>query len=294
MIRPSGIILLFLLCGLLANGAPGGRPETAPSLCTIPLTRTVRIPVSMLAAQDTAESTSGTPNNLLISVGAEDELPEGPDGFDVLDDGSLLISDPLQSRIVSFASDGKFLKAWNVGFAADSVTVTANGVVLVREASTGRLHGFDREGGARNTEEASLPARAEATVQPGKNRGEVVRSVPDGTRAAPLEIQFDRPGLALVSLESLATDKKGDTYVALETTASGGSPDAINLNKYVRRYSSDGKLQREIADIPLDYYVAPVDELRVRNGLIYQLQTTKSEVRVNVWDTNQPCSRASH
>ena len=85
MIRSSGIILLFLLCGLLASGAPGGRPETAPNLCTIPLTRAVRIPVSMLAAQDTAKSSSAAPTNLMISLGAEDELPEGPDGFDVLE-----------------------------------------------------------------------------------------------------------------------------------------------------------------------------------------------------------------
>jgi hypothetical protein len=294
MIPPSGIILLVLLCGILASGAPGGRPETTQNLCTIPLTRVLRIPVGMLAAQDPAKAPGAASTNLTISPGAEDELPEGPDGFDVLDNGSLLITDPLESRIASFGSDGKFLKAWNIGFAADSLTVMANSMVLVREASTGRLHVFDREGQARNTEEVTLPAGAKAQVQSGKNRGEVMRLAPDGRQGSPLEIQFDKPGLVLVSLESLATDKKGDTYVALETTASGGSPDAINLNKYVRRYSSDGKLLCEIADIPLDYYVAPVDELRVRNGLIYQLQTTKSEVRVNVWDTNQLCSRPSH
>src|ERR1700723_1295343 len=177
MIRPSGIILLFLLGGFLASGARGAPPGTAPSLCTIPLTRSVRIPVNMLAAQDTAKSPSAAPANLLISPGAEDELPEGPDGFDVLDNGSLLITDPLQSRIVSFGPD--------------SLTVMANGMVLIREASTGRLHAFDREGQARNTEEATLPARAEARVQSGKNRGEVMRLASDGTQGRPLEIQFD-------------------------------------------------------------------------------------------------------
>lgn len=293
MIRSSGIILLILLCGLLASGALGGRPETVPNLCTIPLTRAVRIPVTMLVAPGTAKSSSAAPTTLMISPGAEDELPEGPDGFDVLEDGGLLITDPLQTRVVSFASDGKFLRAWNLGFAADSLTVIANGTVLVREASTGQLHAFDREGQARPEEEPTLPVRAETRVQPGKNRGEVARTAAHGTHAGPLEIQFDKPGSTLVSLESLATDKEGDSYVALETTASGGSPDAINLNKYVRRYSSEGKILCEIADIPLDYYVAPVDELRVHNGLIYQLQTTKSEVRINVWDTNQLCSRPS-
>ena len=138
------------------------------------------------------------------------------------------------------------------------------------------------------------PERAEAQVQPGQNRGTVSRPSIDNSHGGPLAIQFDKPGALLLSLESLAIDREGDTFVALETTARGEGPEAIDLTKYVRRYSSDGNLLREIADIPLDYYVPPVDELRVHKGVVYQLQTTSSEVRVNVWDTNQPCSHPSH
>jgi len=294
MVRPSGIILLSLLCGLVACDASGRRPEVAPNLCSISLTRVLRIPISVLAAQATPESPNASPATLVISRGATDEPPEGPDGFDVLEDGSLLITDPLRSQISSFDSQGKFRKAWKIGFPADSVTVVANGRVLVREASTGRLHAFDAGGQSRPAEGDTLPERAEARVQAGQNRGTISRPSVDNTHGGVLAIQVDKPGLTLLSLQSLAIDQKGDTYVALETTASGPAPEAISLNKYVRRYSSDGKLLSEIADIPLDYYVSPVDELRVHEGVVYQLQTTGSEVRVNVWDTNQPCSHPSH
>jgi hypothetical protein len=294
MVRASGVILLCLLSGLLAIDAPGGRPELAPDLCTIPLTQVIRIPVRTLSPHDTAESLNAAPATLMIWPGAADEAPDGPGGFDVLDDGSLLITDPLRSHVSSFDSHGRFRKAWKIGFAADSLTVIANGLVLVREASTGRMHAFDREGQTRAAEGGTLPERAEARVLVGQNRGTVMRSAIDNARGGPLAVQLDKPGLTLLSLESLATDQKGDTYVALETTAGGEAADSISLNKYVRRYSRDGKLLCEIADIPLDYYVTPVDELRVHKGVVYQLQTTSSEVRINVWDTNQPSCRPSH
>lgn len=295
MARFLGVISLFLLSGLLASQDPVKRAGLTPKLCSIPGTRVLHIPVTPLAVPDSPlPETSGTAANglaaLTISPGAADEPPEGPNGFDVMDDGSLLIVDPLRKRVAAYDKDSKFRKAWNIGFSADSLTVTANGMVLIREASTGQLHAFDREGQAGSAEGAVLPEQAEAQVVKGENRGSVRRSANGNSVGKSLEIQLDKPGLTLLSIESLAIDPKGDTYVALETTASGGLSDAITLNKYVRKYSSDGKLLGEIGDIPLDYYVVPVDELRVRKGVVYQLQTTKSEVRVNEWDANQACS----
>jgi len=293
MARNSRVFLLFLLFGLLASDAPNGRPELESNVCTIVLTRILRIPISMLGAQVTAESLNAAPATLLVSPGAADEPPAGPSGFDVLADGSLLINDPLRSRVSLFDSHGGFRKAWKIGFAADSLTVTANDVVLVREATTGQLHAFDREGKALQAEEGSLPGQAEARVLNSKS-GTIRRPSIGNPQGGLLEVTFDKPGSSLVSLETLSIDQKGDTYVALETSASGDATEGINLSKYVRRYSSDGKLLCEIADIPVDYYISPIDELRVHKGLVYQLQTTSSEVRINVWDTNQLCSHSPH
>jgi hypothetical protein len=226
----------------------------------------------------------------MISPGATDEPPEGPAGFDVLDDGTLLITDPLRSSISVFDSQGKFRKAWQIGFAADSLTVITGDLVLVRDARTGRLHAFSREGQARSSEGVTLPVAEEARVLTGKN-GTVTRPAVGKFHGGPLAIQFDKPSLALLSLQSLATDPEGNTYVALETTAIGETTEQVTLNKYVRKYSAEGKLICEVADIPLDYYVAPVDELRVRRAKVYQLLATSSEVRINVWDTKQPCVR---
>jgi len=293
MIRPIRVILLLLLCGPLVSDAPGGRRELDQKVCTIPLTKILRIPVGMLGAQDTPESLAATTAPLMISPGAADDPPDGPRGFDVLDDGSLLITDPLRGRVSSFGPHGEFRKVLKIGFPADSLTVIANGVVLVREARTGKFHAFDREGRARLTQGDGPPEQAEARVLTGRS-GTVRRPAVGNAPGGLLAVQFDRPGLTLLSLEVLGTDQKGDTYVALETTANGGAAETVNLNKYVRRYASDGSLLCEIADIPLDYYVPPVDELRVHKGMVYQLLTTSSEVRINVWDTNQLCSHQSN
>jgi len=222
---------------------------------------------------------------LTLSAGAVDEAPDGPDGLDILDDGRLLVTDPLRRRIAVYNAKGTFRQEWKIGFAADSVTVIPGGLVLVRDATTGQFHVFDRDGRPRSMEAATLPAPAEARVLTG-NRGTVARPATEHTAGGALEIQFDQPGLRLLSLESLATDRDGNTYVALETTAGGEVMEGISLNNYVRKYGTDGKLVCEVADIPLDYYVRPVDELRVRKGIVYQLMTTRSDVQINEWDTN--------
>jgi|SRR5580704_4252650 hypothetical protein len=285
MRRPSGVIFLFLVTALMAGNAGGGPRGSGSEVRTIALTRVIRIPVSALSVQESAELQDGDSANLAAWPGAADEPPEGPNGFDVLDDGSFLISDPLRSRIAVFDSQGKFRGAWKIAFAADSITVIPKGLVLVHEASTGQLHVFDSQGQPHPNEGAALPEPAPARVLDSKS-GTVSRLATGDAHGGPLDVRFDIPGLTLLSLQTLATDHEGNTYIALETTAGGEATDAINLKKYVRRYAASGKLVCEITDIPLDYYIAPVDELRVHKGIVYQLMTTSSEVRINVWDTN--------
>ena len=98
-----------------------------------------------------------------------------------------------------------------------------------------------------------------------------------------MEIKFDKAGLRLLSLQGIALEPPGDAYIALESTAGG---DAVDLNKVVRRYAANGRLVSETTSMPLDYVVRPTDEIRVRKGVIYQLMTTKSELQINIWDTN--------
>ena len=281
MKRPlvAGLSCFLLIWVLASRDAVRGQQAPEPSVRVIALERVVRIPVTTLTAQQEVETVAGSPGALIVWPGGPDERPEGPDGFDVLDDGGFLITNPLPQRISEFDSEGKFRRAWKTGFSPDSVTVVPSGLVVVREATTGQLHLFDREGRPQ-TGEIVLPQTGEARVLNGKS-GTVARP-PDG---GILQVHFDRPGLVLLSLESLATDQAGNIYVALETTA-GGAAEGINVNKYVRKYSADGKLLGEITDIPLDYFVTPVDELRVHKGIVYQLMTSSSEVRINVWNTN--------
>ncbi|HXJ93696.1 MAG TPA: hypothetical protein VMT20_12660 [Terriglobia bacterium] len=272
----------MLYCLLLALAPLGGGPKPQSGVREVSLTRVVRMPVVMLNTQGSSGPANQAPGALTLSPGATDELPEGPDGFDVLDDGTLLITDPLRDRLAVYDSQGAFKREWKLGFPADSVTAIPNGLVLIRDATTGELHAFDREGQPKPAATAVLPEREQARLLTAKS-GVVGRPATAGGPGGPLQVQFDRAGLRLLSLEGLATDGAGNTYVALETTAGG---ETIDVNKYVRRYNAHGELVAEISDMKVDYYVRPVDELRVHKGVVYQLMSTRSEVRVNVWDTN--------
>jgi len=284
MARPSGIFLIFLFFGFLTSDAPGrqtGPPRDASSAPT----RVIKIPVRAITTQEVSGTANADRAALLVSPGAEDELPEGPNGFDVLGDDSLAITDPLRNSVSFFDSQGKFREAWKIGFSADSVTAVPNGNILIREARTGQVHVFDAKGQEQPEERAEIPKSPEAKILSGTS-GTVQRPAVGGFQGGLLTIQFEKPGSTLVSLENLGTDSEGDTYVALEATT-GATGDDINVSKHVRRYSADGKIIAEIANLPLDYYIPPVNELRVHRALVYQLFATKSEVRINIWNTNQ-------
>jgi hypothetical protein len=281
--RLWSIGLSLLVLSSVMGGADGGRPE--PQVHILPLTRVVRIPLSAVGVQLPGENPPQDGASLLVQPGAEDELAVGPSGFDVLD-SSLLISDPLRKSISVFDTQGKFRAAWKIGFAADSITVVSSELVLVREAVTGQYYAFDRNGKPRPSAGTALPLAPKAWIDKGSKSGSVALSGVMGGPSHTLQVQTDQPGTTLLSLEVLANGQGGGTYVALETTANDQSTDAVNLQKYVRKYSADGRVVCQTADIPLDYYVVPVDELRVHEGVIYQLMTTSSEVQINVWNTN--------
>jgi hypothetical protein len=240
---------------------------------TIPLARVIHI--KLTPASETALNDAKPGDTLLVSAGGTDELAEGPAAFDVFDDGSILIADPLRKRLAVFSARGTYRRELNIGFAADDVTILPDGLIEVHEASSGESYLVDGEGNARRQEKSTQPPAAEATLLT-DNSGTVAR--PSG---GPLQVKFNNRGLRLLSIQSLATDPQGNSFVALEATAGG---EAVDVSKYVQKYAADGKLIAEVVKIPLDYYVNPVNELRVRKGTLYQLRTTASEIEINEWD----------
>jgi hypothetical protein len=245
-------------------------------------TRVIHIPFTTLGPKTGVGARQGPIDTLLVSPGGPDEPAEGASTFDVFEDGSFLIADPLRQRLAIFDSRGKFLRESKVGFAVDSLTITTDGLIQVRQANTGEMYLLDSQGRPRPAERVFEPQVGEARLVDGKS-ATVQLLTPDGGHGKLLQVKFEKSGLRLLSIESLATDRAGNTYVALEAAASGGQ---IDVSKYVRKYSADGKLISEISDIPLGYYISPVNELRIRKGILYQMMTTSSEIQMNEWDMN--------
>jgi hypothetical protein len=278
--RIGALILAFIWYPAVCNAASGLQSADS-DVHVYPLKQTVSIPLKLLNPQSAAPTDSDA-TALLASPGAEDELPEGPNGFDVLEDGRLLISNPLAERVAVFDAQGKFRQSWKLDFPPDGVTLIGHDVVVVRDAATGQLHGFSVDGSPHSLPDETSPKLGDVQLKSG-NAAVVTLSAGAGRTNTPMQISFERPGMSLLSAEILAVDKDGNTYIAVESTKGG---DEVNVQKDIRKYSPSGKFLGQVFQIPLDYYIPPVNELRVRNGIVYQLDTTKFEVRINMWSTN--------
>jgi hypothetical protein len=177
------------------------------------------------------------------------------------------------------------MRSFPLGFAPGSVTIRGDGTAQVKDAQSSDVFLLDKEGGLHRSEAPAERETAKA-ASPAKIASPHDGTVsPDGS-GSPIRVHLENPTLTLLSLQIAAVGDDGSAYVALETTSGQNGEEGIDVNKTVRRYSRDGKLLSQTENIPLDYYVTPVDELRVHNGVVYQLMTTPSEVRINVWDLN--------
>jgi hypothetical protein len=248
-------------------------PETGVQ--TVPLARVVHIKLTL--ASKTTSNDAKSSDSVLVSEGSTDELAEGPAAFDVFDDGRILIADPLRKRLAVFDAHGAYERELKIGFAVDNLTIMPGGLIQVHDATLGESRVIDGEGNTRPQEKAIQPPASEAQLLTGSS-GTVTR--PSGGL---LRVKFEKPGVRLVSIQGLATDQQGNSYIALEATKGG---DVVDVSKYVQKYAADGKLIAEVVNIPLDYFVNPVNELRVRKGILYQLRPTVSEIQINEWDVN--------
>lgn len=262
--------------------------QDTPSVRAIPLTRTIRIPAQIMTSDTSLAPWRLNAGLLTTTSGGEDELPQGPESFEVLPDGGFVIADPLQRRVVFFDSLGNYVAVWPIGLAVNSITLREGGEFAVRQANSGDYFFIDQRGqvlpqSAQPRRRGGNAAPAEARLLD-RNRGRIGEPRSRGAAGGGLEITFESDTTQMVSLQNLGTDAQGHIYAALEITS--GSSTVIDLRKIVRKYTPEGKLLAQILDIPLEAEIAPVDELRLHRGCVYQLVPTRTEVRINVWDTN--------
>jgi len=294
--RGLGIGGWGLVCALLlavgcssketASKAP---PPAAPAKASpLSLTRSVTIPAAVVSDPATAQ---GSPGVLTLSEGGDDELPEGPTTFDVLSDGGFVIADPLRQRLVFYDPSGQFRFDLLIHFSAERVRALPNNALSVVRYQTGERYIYqadtagqyqaprlatanDPDPDAADAGVAKLESRTLATVS--------AASSPN-SETVPVPVRFDAVGEEMVSVRRLGLDARLRTYVAIEAAFPG---ERVDVRTIVRKYTGQGQPLAEIADIPLDYFAHPVDEFRMRDGVLYQLMPKASEVRINMWDTN--------
>ncbi len=243
----------------------------------IPLARTISIPAFI---------DGGDASVLTYSNDGGDEPAEGPATFDLTSDGGFVISDPLRRRLVFYDAAGRFRNDMALPMAAEHVRVLPDNSRSVVRASTGQRYIFPVDGAGRYQ-----PPRAATPADPDPDASDEGTAVLESAGAArvsaatagsqPVAVRFEAPGEGMVSVRRIGSDTRGRTYVAIESAAPGST---VQVHKRIRKYAASGEIVAEIPDIPLDYYVHPDDEFRVRGGVVYQLLPRATGVRINIWD----------
>jgi hypothetical protein len=294
--EPSGWFLLIPLVLAFAAGCSSkdtAPPKTAPAApaakaTAIGLTRSIMIPARVVADPTVASGDSGV---LTMTGGGEDEPPEGPTTFDVLPDGGFVIADPLRQRIVFYDAAGKFRFDLLIFFSAERLRVLPNNALSVVRYQTGERYIFEGDSAGHygaprlaTDRDPDLDAADAGVARLESGSLATVGAQPaPGNETPPVAVRFDAVGESMVSVRRLGSDARQRTYVAMEAAFPG---QRVDVRKIVRKYAGQGENLVEILDIPLDYLVHPVDEFRIRDGVLYQLMPKASEVRINIWDTN--------
>lgn len=185
-----------------------------------------------------------------------EEPAVGPDSFTVLDDGSVLISDPAQNRRARFSivdSHAKF----------ESQTPLPGGDKIVAAGASDDVR-----------DKARLVSETAGTVH---------RLFSDNS-SSDLEVSFVDRQSRLVSLVSLGTDEMSYTYVVLEIAARSS---VVEVRRLIRKYNRKGVIVAEISDVPQQQEVSPQPEFREKNGIVYQMVVSADGVLINRWDTRQ-------
>jgi hypothetical protein len=153
-------VLLFI-CLLLSSCQNKSADNSTQTVRAISVSRVVKIPAQFWTSNIAARQNPGV---LTVTQKSEDELPQGPEGFEVLPDGGFAITDPLQRRLVFYDSLGNFRAEWPIGFAANSVTALPGGEMELRDAKSGEIVLFDAAGQRLSSRVAarSRGARAES------------------------------------------------------------------------------------------------------------------------------------
>jgi hypothetical protein len=214
--------------------------------------------------------------SLAVRKGGEDELPSGPRSFDVLRNGTLLINDPLRSRLAIFRGS-EFAGGQLIPFPADRINVTPDGQLLLSSLLSPKtqaigleLSGADRQYIVRRdtSGQSKLVGPSEGEIQ-GLSRN---RSV--------LHVSAESGGKPLLSLRRLPSDDDF-VYVLLQFEQSW-SP--IKISKAIRKYSLDKPVCEFQAQVG-PQYIPPLDEFRVAGGIVYQMFTSANKVSFYSWDT---------
>ena len=293
-IRFRTVLQLVLPSAMAAGCLLRYEMPVTPSLAMVDV---IELPTRLIRTGGAA-MTAGE-NELVLLDAGDEEVPQGPQGFDVLEDGSFVIADPLGERLAFYDSAGVYLASCELGLAPQSVTRIGS-QFEVRGLHTGawyRARLLEGEEGSECIVEEAPPETVGVRAAEEAGEAELVRDTVNfgtidwtrGSRAdrQPLEVSYQSDTTRMVSLQGVgpvtgANRGFGDELMVVAIEAASPA-ETIRVRKEIQVYDETNRLVALVPDVDVDYFIAPVTEFRIHGPKLYQLYPHRDGVRINVW-----------
>ncbi len=278
--RRSKTASSFLMLSLL-----GCRSNSSARLTSGDMTSTPFKTVQISTQTSTSPCQAPCIESLAVLPGSIDEEAVGPNSFEIGDDGKVLISDPINGRLVVY----QFPQSGDRGIYKSEARVALPSYIHDLSYSTTTLDviGSSRQLSVPNSslgiQDSALELEAEGASLISDYEATIQRSASADSK--PLLVAIPQSEERLVSIQNLGTDHDGNTYCVLELAKA--SP-KFTLRRVVRKYSKNGHVAAEITNVPSQGDISPKKEFSVRNGILYQMVVSATATTLNIWDLNIP------
>ena len=260
--------VLLAVCVALAS--VHAQPSLSPPLSGFGQASNFHLPFEWVSAS----STPSSPDRVAARRADVDQLPEGPQSFEVLKNGTILITDPLWPRI-AVLRDGKIVGAVKLNAPVERIAADSSGKLMMQSPFSDEFQlsaepwRFDSFG--------SLPRRdASGRAVKAENGGGRIVDV----RGAKEDIKVKAPVLPLLALRRIPSDDEF-VYVLLQSKRASNP---IQIAQIVRKYSKDDQEVCELSMPSSVAYIRPLDEFRVTDGKLYRMVPSNEDLAFSVWD----------
>ncbi len=238
-------------------------------------TRTITIPVQVLGGGGDEVPNITSPNF--------DEEPIGPESFVVRPGPEILVTDPINNRVIWFDEEGNYISHQDLNFKPRNLSFQSDRI-LVEDALTGdqyEVHDFGQPTllSAAAVEQSRGDAPSVSFVN--TTRTQVSLSWPGRGESGAVEVALPSSMQPAISVRGEPTQADDELLLVVETSRAG---EGISVQTSANIYDAKGAIQHAWQAQQLPSYISLSNAFQVEGEQFYQMVVTEEAIEILIYN----------